>query len=801
MIHELKNFLASLLAVVLILPLSAISLLVGPSLALAAETDVVINEVLPNPTGSDTGNEKIELYNKGTTTVDISSWTLEDSSTTIHTVPASTSLLAGGYYVATPAGSPLTNSGETVTLKNSSATTIGYSVTYPDLTSPENVSYARKPDGASSFYKDPAPTIGSLNGGVPTPTSLAITPVGGTIVANTLNNTNTNFTASVTIPANEGIVSVELFLDGSPFSSTILDTTISSSDTSATFDAGSTTNSTLQAIIPQGGHNLSARVMVNGVPGGTSSALPILADYTGPSSTVATTGTFGPNTWPGAVTGTASDALSSITSVSLEIIRPDGQNWNGTSWQVGSTQVAASGATSWNYAMGVASFPQDGTYTINSRATDTAGNVESTGTGSFVWDASPPSADPSNLSSEPGINTPTNGKIEVSWANGGTDTPSGVDGYSYSFTQGAADIPDTTKDIEESVNSVASSALTPDGNWYFHIRTVDNAGNWTSTSHYGPFVIDTVAPDVPTLLDPTTDKTVNLDKYTIKGTIEAKATVKIYKDSNNNNIVDPDEIVVATTETTGTGFELEVFLAQDATNFFLVTATDQAGNEGAPADVPAIVEDSQPPSTLTTTSPVSHKIKYDGELVFEGKTDPGAEVTVKIFSLPLKKTTIADAAGLWKIVIKASEVEPGSHRVVITITDLAGNKSQSLLGSFQILSPLPLISEELARAALRAIVPEAKAAPPAEAAAPEGEIKAGVAEEAAARTSRIVTLIALLIIALGIGTAGYYAYSWWAEGTQVKEPIQPIPPEKKKRPRGRPRGRPGRRSPPPSTRW
>ncbi|MCR3883541.1 MAG: lamin tail domain-containing protein, partial [Methanothrix sp.] len=42
------------------------------------EMGVVINELLPNPAGTDSGNERIELYNAGTSTVNVKEWYLRD---------------------------------------------------------------------------------------------------------------------------------------------------------------------------------------------------------------------------------------------------------------------------------------------------------------------------------------------------------------------------------------------------------------------------------------------------------------------------------------------------------------------------------------------------------------------------------------------------------------------------------------------------------------------------------------------------------------------------------------------------
>ena len=77
--------------------------------------------------------------------------------------------------------------------------------------------------------------------------------------------------------------------------------------------------------------------------------------------------------------------------------------------------------------------------------------------------------------------------VDVRWA-GAADRGSGVDGFSYSWDRVAQTIPDTVKDAEETASAATSPALA-DGRWYFHLRTRDNAGNWSSGRHLGPFVI------------------------------------------------------------------------------------------------------------------------------------------------------------------------------------------------------------------------------------------------------------------------------------------------------------------------
>jgi Calx-beta domain/PASTA domain len=68
------------------------------------------------------------------------------------------------------------------------------------------------------------------------------------------------------------------------------------------------------------------------------------------------------------------------------------------------------------------------------------------------------------------------------------DDRSGVDGFSFAWDRQQAAVPDAVKDAEETAGGTTSPSL-GNGRWWFHLRTRDNAGNWTATRHLGPFVI------------------------------------------------------------------------------------------------------------------------------------------------------------------------------------------------------------------------------------------------------------------------------------------------------------------------
>ena len=133
----------------------------------SGSAEVFLNEICANEPGSSTTGEFIELVNSGTGAADLSGWTLSDSLQVRHTFAAGTTLNPGqaivvfggasaippglGNAVAASTGSlSLNNSGDTVTLRDStggSADAFSYS---SSLSGQDGVSMNRSPDGNST---------------------------------------------------------------------------------------------------------------------------------------------------------------------------------------------------------------------------------------------------------------------------------------------------------------------------------------------------------------------------------------------------------------------------------------------------------------------------------------------------------------------------------------------------------------------------------------------------------------------------------------------------------------------------
>lgn len=139
--------------------------------------------------------------------------------------------------------------------------------------------------------------------------------------------------------------------------------------------------------------------------------------------------------------------------------------------------------------------PPEGSHTLYYFSTDSAGNAEDVKSRLFKLDTGSPT-NPSVASSTHTLDAWSNsGSAHVSMS-GASDAASGVDGYSADWSEASGTVPDAAVDLAGSTASTTSPVLA-DGSWYFHLRTKDVAGNWSTAVHVGPYRIDTVQPNTP----------------------------------------------------------------------------------------------------------------------------------------------------------------------------------------------------------------------------------------------------------------------------------------------------------------
>ncbi len=146
-----------------------------------ASAQVYINEILPNPTGTDTGTERVEIYNAGPAAVDLTGWAIDDAVTigatgTRARIPedldatCSTSAIIGpGEFrvvFMTGGTAVLNNTGDDVYLVSNRTlpAVVVHAVTYP-ATVGEGQVWASIPNGSASFAWR-TPTLCASNGGV-----------------------------------------------------------------------------------------------------------------------------------------------------------------------------------------------------------------------------------------------------------------------------------------------------------------------------------------------------------------------------------------------------------------------------------------------------------------------------------------------------------------------------------------------------------------------------------------------------------------------------------------------------------
>ena len=277
----------------------------------------------------------------------------------------------------------------------------------------------------------------------------------------------------------------------------------------------------------------------------------------------------------------------------------------------------------------------DGTVGINLSGTQNIADL---------WDNPLPAGEPGTDetyqmdNTSPTDPTPTSSSHTVSvWNNdatidiqisGASDTGSGVDGFEVEWDQSATWTPSETKEHEE-VWAGATYTATSNGDWYFHIATVDNVGNWTSTEHLGPFRIDTTPPSVPTGLDPADGSYTTETSPILSWNASTDTGGSGIRDTSAYRIVvtgpSGRDTYVSDTDYNPTDLD-------EGTYTWRLYARDNAGNSSSyTADTTLVIDATQPDVTLDQAA---------------GQADPtnaSPVVFTAVFDEPIDEATFTDA--------------------------------------------------------------------------------------------------------------------------------------------------------------
>ena len=114
----------------------------------------------------------------------------------------------------------------------------------------------------------------------------------------------------------------------------------------------------------------------------------------------------------------------------------------------------------------------------------------------YVDDNVPPTPPTTVTSTSHMVGVPSNDRtVDVTWS-GATDDRSGIKGYSWAFNNSAHQPADETQDGDASTSATTSPSL-GDGDWYFHVRSIDGAANVSADKVLGPFTFPSPPPGEP----------------------------------------------------------------------------------------------------------------------------------------------------------------------------------------------------------------------------------------------------------------------------------------------------------------
>ncbi|SVA10586.1 uncharacterized protein METZ01_LOCUS63440, partial [marine metagenome] len=321
------------------------------------------------------------------------------------------------------------------------------------------------------------------------------------------------------------------------------------------------------------------------------------------------------------VSGTTSDATSGMSSVEITLQRStDLFYWSGTFWGPTLTWLSPNGLASWSYSI-IAFYLADGvTYTVKSRSTDIAGNVQtSLGSDSFTYDLTAPESGTvrDGLVSQDQEWSSNLTTLSASWTDF-SDAVSGLASYEYSIgtVAGGTQVVNWTN-VDLDTSMIDSSLTLVTGYQYFvNIRAMDQAENTSSTASSNGVNTDNIPPEVTAAYDgaATTDKEFQQDSTSmIVGWAATDSRELSYYSASLGTDTALIDIVDWTAVGSGSDYTFTGLSLQEGVTYYAnVKAIDMAGNESEAYTTDGITIDRTGPATGTVNDGNSADIDWVG---------------------------------------------------------------------------------------------------------------------------------------------------------------------------------------------
>ncbi|WP_052745221.1 DNRLRE domain-containing protein [Streptomyces sp. WM6386] len=504
---------------------------------------------------------------------------------------------------------------------------------------------ANQTDGSHNAAYEPSLTVtyNSKPG-----TATAVSPLSGTYTSDT---TPTLSAKSVDADGQQLTLGFEVWAaDG---------TAALKSGTSAAVASGAVATHTVAVLAP-GNYKWRARASDGTDTGAWSAWQTFTVDTTVPSTpTITSTSHPSASAWYDATAFAGTLAATDASGVTGYAVKLD----QSPTTAAGTAVTQTGTAVSW-------SGRADGTWWVHAAARDKAGLWSPTRHFGFNVDTTAPGAPGGLVSATHPMTTSAYANRTASFSWSAPADLSGAAGYTVAVDRTADTLPATTGTVQTSTN--LSTTVDADGTWYLHVRAKDKAGNWSSTAAHLPFRVDMTLPPSPVISSSThPDQT---DAYK-SGDFSATWTAPSGASAGYSIVVDgtADTVPDSTAEATVTSYATT---RTEGTWYLHVRGIDAGGTGGATSHYRFTV-DTTAPGTPAVTSAAYPSDAWAG----------GAQVTGKFTLTPdgtdtRSLTYRVDGAAAQTVTTTGGPVElpitpatEGSHQLVVTATDRAGNVS------------------------------------------------------------------------------------------------------------------------------